>query len=74
MLKLIHDIELQCLLLLVCRGECLVLAVAVVARVYVERPGSSWAPFLTGWFVSGILSAADVPIEWRGEGGKHIGI
>lgn len=74
MLELECGIELQCQLLSVCRGECLVLAVVVAARVYVERPGSSWAPFSTRWLVSGISSAADVSIEWQGKGGKHIGI
>ena len=74
MLKLVHGIELQYQLLRVCRGECLVLALLVGARAYAEPPGSSWAPFLTGRFVSRVLTAADVPIERQGEGGKHIGI
>ena len=74
MLKLVHGIELQCLLLLVCREECLVLAFVVVARAVVERPRSSWAPFLTGGLVSRIFATADVSVERQGEGGKYIGI
>ena len=74
MLNLVHDIELQCLLLLVCREECLMIALVAVARAVVERPKSSWAPFLTGWFVSRVSAAAEVSVERQGERGKHIGI